>query len=182
MSMIAVVLGIVWFMLCTMIWHRPIYRWFKRQNQRHRVKKTIHRVLVEPRADVEALAFALAVSNIPSEDLLTASAVHPAIKDRFSNRGKRRIAEQAFLLRKDEHHDFYHNLDNWDTKLHDALREDRRHPRQMFQDPEFSRLFLQVRESLRQLEETLRTRTESSGQTQENSVEPKTKKESLKKP
>lgn len=133
MSDLTAVFLIVCFWITILViarWHDPIKDLLAHQYQKWKVKKTIHKVLVEPGADSDTLAFALAVSDIGSEDLYAATAVHPAIKYRFSTRGKERIAEKAFLLRKDEHAEFYHNYDNWDTKLHNALREERRRERE----------------------------------------------------
>ena len=106
------------FSMCYFVFYREINKAVKKKYRKIQVKRNIHKVLVEPNADAETLAFALAASDIASEDLLTASYVHPAIKDRFSSRGKRRIATEAVLLRKDEHPEL-----RWDDKWGDTIRE-----------------------------------------------------------
>ena len=114
----------LWFLILIYIFFdRRIDNWIKRQRKKVSVRKSIHTVVVEPSADSEAMAFALAVSDIDSDDLFVATTVHPDIKERFSNKGKRRIATKAFLLRKDEHDDFIRHF-QLSGKLRDALREE----------------------------------------------------------
>ena len=114
----------IWILfLIYILFDRRIDKWIKRQRKKVSVRKSIHTVIVESSADSEAMAFALAVSDIDSDDLFMATTVHPDIKDRFSNRGRRAIATKAFLLRKDEH-DHFSSYFELDEKLRDALREE----------------------------------------------------------
>jgi hypothetical protein len=80
-----------------------IKKFIRKKTRKHTLKKVVHEIKVEPTADRDAMAFALAASDIPSEDMLIAANAHPAIKNRFSARGKNWIAREAVLLRKDEH-------------------------------------------------------------------------------
>lgn len=193
MNLFSILLLVGYALAMTFVFCRkPIFKWLRHSHKVLKVKKTIHKVLVEPGADSDTLAFALAVSDIHSEDLYAATAVHPAIKKRFSSRGKERIAEKAFLLRKDEHAEFYHNYDNWDTKLHNALREERRRERENpvrpASPPAPNPLIRELRRSLGELADRLeRERTgqpepvqqeqqQSPGQAPETLVEPTKKK------
>lgn len=114
------IIWLIFWPLCMgyLVFRREINKVVKKKYRKIQVKRNIHKVLVEPNADAETLAFALAASDIASEDLLTASHVHPAIKDRFSSRGKRRIATEAVLLRKDEHPEL-----RWDDKWGNVIRD-----------------------------------------------------------
>lgn len=139
---------------------KQIIGWSVHQFRKAKVKKVIHKVLVEPDADPTALAFALATSEIESKDLYAASEILPAAKNRFGKKEKASIAENAFLLRTDEHADFYFDPDNFGTKLHFRVREiiemarrarlahrERRARREDHHNP----LIIEIRDSLRQM-------------------------------
>lgn len=179
MSPFAIFLVCFWITTVVLaVWHRQVFHWFTHQFQKQKVKKTIHKVLVEPRADPDALAFALAVSEIQSKDLYAASDVHPAIKNRFKKKQKEKIAEQAFLLRKDEHDGFYFDSENAGTKLYRVLMEERRRSYDVPPPPPPAPnpLIRELRRSLREMADRMeRQRTqqvveESPGQEPEHLV------------
>ena len=156
--------------------NRRIDNWFKKQRKKVVVRKSIHTVVVEPTADAEAMAFALAVSDIGSDDLFVATSVHPDIKDRFSNRGKRRIATKAFLLRKDEHNDFsrYFELSG---KLRDALREETWRERdELTLELEFARNEMRELRAINRIASSVESHVDLSGQPVEKDVTKKDKK------
>lgn len=74
----------------------------------------------------ESLAYAFAVSKIPSKHMLLAINSHPRLKERFSPRGRHWIAERAILLRKDEHQTLLREDGKWARSIRDEIWRERR--------------------------------------------------------
>lgn len=113
-----------------------IEKFIRKKARKRKLKKVVHEIKVEPTADRNAMAFALAASDIPSEDMLIAANTHPAIKDRFSARGKNWIAREAVLLRKDEHFELLRDPKWHRTIVDHQSRESQREIRRLLDSVE----------------------------------------------